>query len=92
MHNRVSIGVGIMVSDVGRVRVGGLVELMVWRSTWEEFVGEVRGSRCGLGYVVESMWFGICGWLWLWVWVWVWGRGWIEYLKYVRVFWGNGRA
>ena len=50
-----------MVSDVGRVRVGGLVELMVWRSTWEEFVGEVRGSRCGLGYVVESMWFGICG-------------------------------
>lgn len=90
MHNRVSIGVGIMVSDVGRVRVGGLVELMVWRSTWEEFVGEVRGSRCGLGYVVESMWFGICGWLWLWVWVW--GRGWIEYLKYVRVFWGNGRA
>ena len=49
MHNRVSIGVGIMVSDVGRVRVGGLVELMVWRSTWEEFVGEVRGSRCGCG-------------------------------------------
>ena len=51
MHNSVSIGVGIMVSDVGRVRVGGLVELMVWRSTWEEFVGGVRGSRCGLGYV-----------------------------------------
>ena len=66
------------------MRVGGVCG----RSTWEEFVGEVRGRRCGLGYVVESMWFGICGWLWLWVW----GRGWIEYLKYVRVFWGNGRA
>ena len=39
------------------MRVGGVCG----RSTWEEFVGEVRGSRCGLGYVVESMWFGICG-------------------------------
>ena len=28
-------------SDVGHVGVGGLEELMVWRSTWEEFEGEV---------------------------------------------------
>lgn len=41
MHNRVSLGVGIMVLDVGYVEVGGLEELMVWRSTWEEFEGEV---------------------------------------------------
>ena len=55
MHNRVSIGVGIMVSDVGRVRVGGLVELMVWRSTWEEFVGGVRGRSLWEKYVVVGV-------------------------------------
>ena len=46
-------------SDVGHVGVGGLEELMVWRSTWEEYVGEVGGSRFGL-----KVWFGVVvGWV-----------------------------
>ena len=50
-----------MVSDVGHVGVGGLEELMVWRSTWEEFEGEVGGRS-----LWEEVWFeGMvwsCGW------------------------------
>ena len=50
-----------MVSDVGHVGVSGLEELMVWRSTWEEFEGEVGGRS-----LWEEVWFeGMvwsCGW------------------------------
>ena len=71
MHDRVSFGVGIMVLDVGRVRVGGLVELMVWRSTWEEFEGEVVWLRGVIDEKREKfvgevggrvVWLRVCGW------------------------------
>lgn len=46
-------------SDVGHVGVGGLEELMVWRSTWEEFEGEVGGRSLWEEVGGRVVWFRV---------------------------------
>ena len=62
-------------SDVGHVGVGGLEELMVWRSTWEEYVGgdgleeyvggvrgrSLREKLVGGGLVWSCGWWSVFG-------------------------------